>query len=145
DVLRRDLTDVRFGADGCVVLSGVLLDPYSGRRIPFVRGEQTSSAVQVDHVVALSDAWRTGAQDLSADERVEFANDPLELLAVDGPLNSAKGDSDASQWLPPQDACAYVARQIAVKRKWGLWVTPSEHDALAAALTDCPAVALPAS
>ena len=145
DVLQRDLTDVRLAADGCQVLSGELLDPYSGRRIDFVRGEGTSSAVQIDHVVALSDAWRTGAQELSDDERVRFANDPLELLAVDGPLNSAKGDSDASQWLPPQGHCAYAARQVAVKTAWRLWVTPAEHDALADVLADCPDEPLPAS
>src|SRR5947199_120048 len=83
-----------------------------------VRGQRTSAAVQIDHVVALSDAWQTGAQLLPALERARLANDPVELLAVDGPTNEAKGDGDAATWLPPNKPfrCAYVARQIAVKR-----------------------------
>ncbi|WP_432493066.1 HNH endonuclease family protein [Kineococcus gypseus] len=144
DVLRRDLEDVRLDGDGCTVLSGTLDDPYSGREIPFRRGPATSSDVQVDHVVALAAAWRTGARAWSAEERVEFANDPLELLAVDGPLNSAKGDDDASQWLPPLGACEYVARQVAVKSAWGLWVTPAERTAMADVLAGCPGQELPA-
>jgi hypothetical protein len=145
DVLRRDLTDVRTRADGCVVLSGTLQDPYSGAVISFRRGAETSAEVQVDHVVALSAARRTGASTFSAEELREFANDPLELLAVDGPLNSAKGDDDASQWLPPRGPCAYVARQVAVKRVWRLWVTPAEHDAMEQVLRTCPDEPLPFS
>jgi len=145
DVLRRDLTDVRTRADGCVVLTGTLDDPYSDAVISFRRGAATSAEVQVDHVVALSDAWRTGASAFSAQRLLEFANDPRELLAVDGSLNSAKGDDDASQWLPPEGECAYVARQIAVKRTYGLWVTPAEHDAMADVLAGCPGEPLPAS
>ncbi|WP_432523499.1 HNH endonuclease family protein [Kineococcus sp. SYSU DK006] len=143
DVLRRDLREVRLGEDGCTVLAGTLEDPYSGEVIAFRRGAATSADVQVDHVVALAAAWRTGAADLDEDELVRFANDPLELLAVDGPLNSAKGDDDASQWLPPRGECAYVARQVAVKREWGLWVTPAEHAAMADVLAGCPGEPLP--
>ncbi|WP_338074916.1 HNH endonuclease family protein [Kineococcus vitellinus] len=143
DVLRRDLRAVRLDDDGCTVLAGTLEDPYSGEVIAFRRGAATSADVQVDHVVALAAAWRTGAAALDEDELVRFANDPLELLAVDGPLNSAKGDDDASQWLPPRGECAYVARQVAVKRAWGLWVTPGEHAAMAGVLAGCPAQPLP--
>ncbi|WP_337059519.1 HNH endonuclease family protein [Kineococcus sp. G2] len=145
DVLQRDLVDVRLADDGCTVLSGTLVDPYSGEEIAFRRGERTSAEVQVDHVVALADAWRTGAQKLSAQERVAFANDPLELLAVDGSLNQSKGDDDAAQWLPPVGECEYVARQVAVKSAWGLWVTPAERDAMADVLAGCPGQELPAS
>jgi len=145
DVLRRDLTGVATRADGCVVLSGTLHDPYSGAVISFRRGEGTSAEVQIDHVVALSDAWRTGASSFSATDLERFANDPRELLAVDGSLNSAKGDDDASQWLPPRGPCAYVARQVAVKRVWRLWVTPAEHDAMARVLAGCPEEPLPFS
>jgi len=145
DVLHRDLTDVRTRADGCVVLSGTLDDPYSGAEISFRRGEATSAEVQIDHVVALSDAWRTGASSFPAADLERFANDPRELLAVDGSLNSAKGDDDASQWLPPRGSCAYVARQVAVKRVWRLWVTPAEHDAMARVLAGCPGEPLPFS
>ncbi|WP_338073939.1 HNH endonuclease family protein [Kineococcus siccus] len=145
DVLRRDLTRVRTREGGCVVLSGTLDDPYSDAVISFRRGADTSADVQVDHVVALADAWRTGASEFSDEDLREFANDPLELLAVDGTLNSAKGDDDAAQWLPPEGACPYVARQIAVKRAWGLWVTPAEHDAMAEVLAGCPGERLPTS
>ena len=104
DILRRDLTQVVFkpGTKDCVVLSGVLIDKYSGETINFVRGNSTSSLVQIDHVVALSDAWQKGAFLLTVQERTAFANDPLNLLAVKGSLNSQKGDGDAATWLPPQ-------------------------------------------
>ena len=102
--------------DGCIVRSGVLDDPYTDTTINFQRGEQTSALVQIDHVVALSDAWQKGAQALSFDERVRFANDPLNLLPVDGDANQKKSNSDAASWLPPNKGfrCQYVARQIAV-------------------------------
>ncbi|GAB3060303.1 hypothetical protein GCM10027053_23120 [Intrasporangium mesophilum] len=130
DVLRRDLRQVvlKPRTRGCVPSSGVLADPYTGKSITFVRGVRTSAAVQVDHVVALSDAWQKGAQTLTAAKRRELANDPLNLIAADGPANMAKGDGDAATWLPPNKSfrCAYVARQVAVKVKYRLWVTAAE-------------------
>jgi Protein of unknown function (DUF1524) len=142
DVLRRDLVDrtLKAGTHGCVVLTGVLHDPYTGTDIAFRRGEGTSDAVQIDHVVALSDAWQTGAQQWTRTQRVDLANDPLELLAVDGTTNLRKGDGDAATWLPPSKAyrCAYVARQVAVKARYRLWVTPAERDAVARVLGRCP-------
>lgn len=147
DVLRRGLTDLQLKPNtrGCVPLSGTLHDPYTGRMIAFVRGPDTSDDVQIDHVVALAAAWRTGAQELTDRQRRDLAGDPLNLLAVDGPTNQAKGDSDAAQWLPPQaDArCPYVARQIAVKTTYELWVTPSERDAMNVVLATCPDHSLP--
>ena len=147
DVLARDLTGETFrpGTDDCVVLTGTLDDPYSGRTIDFRRGEDTSDDVQIDHVVALSDAWQKGAQGWDADRRTAFANDPLNLLAVDGPLNMQKGDGDAATWLPPNTAhrCAYVARQVAVKAGYGLWVTRAERNAAATVLAGCPEEPLP--
>lgn len=141
DVLRRDLTAERLkpGTRGCVVLSGSLRDPYTGRTIAFVRGRSTSSRVQIDHVVALGDAWVKGAQQLTAERRTELANDPLNLLAVDGPTNSAKRDADAASWLPPAKAfrCAYVARQVAVKARYRLWVTAAERTQMARVLGAC--------
>ncbi|WP_414826644.1 DUF1524 domain-containing protein [Arthrobacter sp. Soil763] len=143
DMLRRDLTAavLKPGTRGCVVLSGTLSDPYTGSSIAFVRGAATSTAVQIDHVVALSDAWQKGAHRLAPARRVAFANDPLNLLAVDGPANMQKSDGDAATWLPPNRAfrCTYVARQIAVKAKYALWVTPAERDAMARVLGNCPA------
>jgi hypothetical protein len=146
DVLARDLDDevLREGSD-CVVVSGVLDDPYGPSTIEFRRGVDTSSAVQIDHVIALSDAWQKGAQQWSAGEREAFANDPLNLLAVDGPLNQAKSDGDAATWLPPNTAyrCTYVARQVAVKHDYGLWVTAAELAAVVGVLETCPDQQLP--
>ena len=149
DTLRRDLTAeaLKPGTRGCVVLSGILKDPYTARLINFRRGAGTSSAVQIDHVVALSDAWQKGAQRLSPAQRLAFANDPLNLLAVDGPANMQKSDGDAATWLPPNKSyrCAYVARQISVKASYALWVTRAEHDAMARILADCPGALAPTS
>ena len=147
DILERDLSDVthRPGTQDCIVTSGVLQDPFTGAEIQFVRGQDTSSAVQIDHVVALSDAWQKGAQQLNEETRRQFANDPLNLLAVDGPSNSQKGDGDAATWLPPNKSyrCEYVARQIAVKARYALWVTPAEKDAMHEVLGTCPGHPLP--
>lgn len=147
DILRRDLSGitVKPGTNNCVALSGTLHDPYTGASIPFTRGQATSSAVQIDHVVALSNAWQTGAQQLTPDQRQNFANDPLNLLAVDGPTNAQKGDGDAATWLPPRKPyrCDYAARQVAVKKKHNLWVTPPEQDALNRILSGCGGTPLP--
>lgn len=147
DILRRDLTRVVLKPDthGCVALSGVLVDPYTGRALQFTRGAATSNQVQIDHVVSLSDAWQKGAQKLSPERRREFANDPLNLLTVEGRTNTAKSDSDAASWLPSRKdyRCRFVARQIAVKAKYGLWVTPAEREAMARLLSRCPGEALP--
>ncbi len=147
DILRRDLTSTTLdpGTHGCVVRTGTLHDPYTGRVIAFVRGQTTSGDIQVDHVVALGDAWQKGAQQLTDRERLAFANDPLGLLAVDGPTNVGKGDGDAATWLPPAAAyrCAYAARQVAVKVRYHLWVTPAEHDVLVRILGTCPGQPLP--
>jgi hypothetical protein len=139
DILARDLAAATLEG-ACRVVSGTLVDPYTGGSIAFVRGEQTSALVQIDHVVALSNAWQTGAAQISPERRVAFANDPLNLLAVDGATNGAKGDGDAATWLPPSTAyrCSYVSRQVAVKSAYSLWVTPAEHDAIARVLATCP-------
>jgi Protein of unknown function (DUF1524) len=149
DVLRRDLTAyvLKPGTNGCLVLSGTLHDPYSGTTIAFVRGQSTSSRVQIDHVVPLSDAWQKGAQRWSMPRRTAFANDLLNLLAVDGLTNQRKSDGDAATWLPPNKPyrCSYAARQIAVKAKYGLWVTSAERDAFTRILATCPSQALPSA
>ncbi|WP_307433399.1 GmrSD restriction endonuclease domain-containing protein [Pseudarthrobacter defluvii] len=140
DILKRDLTGITYtNSVPCKVQSGTLADPYTGTTISFVRGSGTSSAVQIDHVVALSDAWQKGAQQLTQEQRTAFANDPLNLQATDGPTNIKKGDGDAATWLPPNKSfrCEYIARQISVKATYGLWVTQAEHDAMARILGDC--------
>lgn len=148
DILNRDLTGVTYrpGTHGCIVLTGTLHDPYTGKTISFKRGRRTSEAVQIDHVVALSDAWQTGAQQISPVRREALANDPYNLLAVDGQANQQKSDSDAASWLPPRKTfrCPYVARQIGVKRKYSLWVTPAEKQAMTRVLASCPAQTVPA-
>lgn len=147
DILNRDLTARTYKprTRNCVVLTGVLADPYTSTVIDFVRGPN-SAVVQIDHVVALSDAWQKGAQQLSVQERTAFANDPLNLLAVDGRTNQQKGDGDAATWLPPNKGyrCAYVARQISVKSAYKLWVTQAEHDAMARILGGCAGARVPA-
>lgn len=147
DVLARDLRPHTLAAGSrCTVETGTLADPYTGNNIEFTQGRRTSEAVQIDHVVALSNAWQTGAQGLDQATRITLANDePLELFAVDGPTNAAKGDADAATWLPPNKAfrCPYVAHQIAVKTTYHLWVTQPEHDAMAAVLAGCPGQGLP--
>ena len=149
DVLRRDLSGLVLDprTNGCVVLRGQLQDPYTGRTLDFRRGPLTSGLIQVDHVVALADAWQKGAQRWPPAQRVALANDPLDLLAVDGPTNQAKGAGDAATWLPPDRTswCAYVARQVAVKLKYRLWVTSAERDAMVRVLTRCPGQPLPTS
>ncbi len=147
-ILKRDLTNqVWRKSETCILQTGKLKDPYTGKSISFVRGVSTSFKVQIDHVVAVSDAWQKGAQQWSPTKRGRFYNDPLNLLAVDGPTNGAKSDSDAASWLPPNKAyrCAYVARQIAVKVKYGAWVTSAEKTAMASVLSRCPGFKLPKS
>ena len=141
DILARDLTHETFkpGTNNCVVSTGTLTDKYTGTTINFVRGQDTSSAVQIDHIVPLSDAWQKGAQQLSAGQRKELANDPLNLMSADGATNSAKGDKDAATWLPPNKTfrCEYVSKQVGVKAKYNLWVTQAERDAIAGILASC--------
>lgn len=136
-VLYRDLVDVKL-TDGCNLSEGLLLDPYSGKYINFVRGI-TSKDIEIDHVVALSNAWVTGAENMSGEERIIFANDPLELLAVSAKTNQEKSDSDAAEWLPPYKPyrCEYVSRQIDVKLKYKLWVTKLEYNAMLGTLNNC--------
>ena len=142
DILKRDLKSIVYKGFGeeCVILSGVLTDPYSGETINFLRGVATSSEIQIDHVVALSNAWQTGAFKLTLAQRSAFANDPSNLLAVKGKLNSQKGEGDAATWLPPRKSyrCEYVTKQVVVKAKYGLWLTAPEKAAILKILKNCP-------
>jgi hypothetical protein len=142
-ILARDLRR-KTGAP-CQIESGLLADPYTATSIRFARGG--ASEVDIDHVVALGDAWQKGAQKWTYAKRVRFANDPLNLLAVDASANRQKGDGDAATWLPPNKSfrCAYVARQISVKRRYRMWVTRAEHDAMQRVLARCPRTPLPAA
>ena len=137
-ILTRDLKNLVM--KGCKVQSGTLEDPYTGKTIEFTRGQGTSEEVQIDHVVALSNAWTTGAYALDSETRYEISQDPLNLLAVEGQANQDKVDKDASDWLPSNlpFQCQYVARQISVKAKYHLWVTPAEKSAMQTVLANCP-------
>jgi hypothetical protein len=147
DMLKRDLTEIVYKVKtrNCVVATGILLDRYSGETINFVRGNVTSMEVQIDHVVALSNAWQTGAFKLTVLQRTALANDPMNLFAVKGRLNLQKSDGDAATWLPPLKSfrCAYIAQQIAVKAKYSLWVTAPEKEAMLRILSACPKQLLP--
>jgi hypothetical protein len=146
DVLRRDLTgrEIKPGTGSCVALAGWLApDPYTGDRIHFVYGG--ASEVDIDHVVALGDAWQTGAFRWVPLKRLALANDPMNLLAVSASANRSKGDGDAATWLPSNKSyrCKYVARQVAVKAKYGLWITAAEHNATVRILDGCPELVAP--
>jgi hypothetical protein len=140
DTLRRDLDTMvlRPGEHVCVVERGTLLDPYTNDEVAFVRG-QNPSPIEIDHVVALSDAWQKGAQQWSSEKLLDFGNDPRNLIATSRAANQQKKDSDAASWLPPNRSfrCTYVARQIEVKAAYGLWVTAAERDAMDAILRTC--------
>ena len=145
DILKRDLTDITYkeGTRDCKVIAGQLLDPFSGKVIIF---SPTKVVIDIDHVVALSNAWQTGAAYFDKSVRTQIANDPLNLLAVDSKLNRQKGDGDAATWLPPNKSfrCEYVARQVAVKAKYKLWVTEPEKVAITKILSNCVDQKLPA-
>ncbi|MCI1983588.1 MAG: HNH endonuclease family protein [Bifidobacteriaceae bacterium] len=146
DVLARDLTDITHTGPGeCKIKTGTLDDPYTGKIIHFVRGVKTSTAVQIDHVVALSDAWKSGASTWTSTELYKYGNDSYNMLAVDGPANEDKSDASAAYWLPPNTSfqCDYVARQIGVKAKYELSVTPSEKETMLKVLHGCPGEAVP--
>ncbi len=140
DILRRDLIgDVaREGTHGCVIEYGILYDPYTGQMVEFERGPD-SDEVQIDHVVALADAWRSGAASWPQEQRQWFANDPRNLRATIGEINQEKGDSGPAEWRPPNEEywCEYAATYVTVKFEYRLTVTPEDADALADMLADC--------
>ena len=142
--LRQRIIRREFGESAvleeCNVVAGEFDEPYTGEHLVFNEREQISKGIQIDHVVALSDAWQKGAQNLSADERYAVATDPLNLLAVDAAANKKKSDGDAATWLPPNKKfrCQYVARQVSVKYKYKLWVTEAEKNAISKVLENCP-------
>ena len=141
-IIRRELgsSAVISSEDNCTVISGEYTEPYTGSHLIFYQESDLSSGVQIDHVVALSDAWQKGAQNLTKDERYQLATDPLNLLAVDAKTNQGKSDGDAATWLPANKAfrCQYVARQISVKYKYSLWVSAAEKSAMQTVLKTCP-------
>ena len=146
DILARDLDNIS-KQDKCVVLSGILDDPYTGDRIDFQRGQSTSSKVQIDHIVALSDAWNSGASHWNESKLRAFGNDPYNLAAVDGTANTQKSNSSADEWLPANAAarCLYVATQVGVKEHYALTVTQTEAQKMREVLGSCPTQSIPQS
>ena len=139
-IIKREFGDSAVILDGGNVVAGEYDEPYTGKHLVFNEKSEISDGIQIDHVVALADAWQKGAQKLSAESRYALATDPLNLLAVDGEANKKKSDGDAATWLPPNKKfrCQYVARQVSVKFKYSLWVTQAEKEAIARILENCP-------
>ena len=138
-IIKREFGDTAV-LDGCNVIAGEFEEPYTGEYKRFNSKEEIAKRVQIDHVVALSDAWQKGAQYLEKEVRYQIATDPLNLLAVDGPANEQKSDGDAATWLPSNKKfrCQYVARQISVKYKYKMWVSDAEKEAMQNVLAKCP-------
>ena len=142
--LRQKIIKREFGESAvleeCNVMAGEYDEPYTGEHKKYSNRDEISNGIQIDHVVALSDAWQKGAQNLSSDERYAVATDPLNLLAVDAAANKKKSDGDAATWLPSNKRfrCQYVARQVSVKYKYRLWVTDAEKNAIFKVLENCP-------
>lgn len=155
DVLASHMTNV-VTSDGCKVSSGNLFDTYTLENIAF-SSDRSGGGIDIDHVVALSNGWKSGLANASSDTRLKFANDPLNLLPVDAGYNRTKGDKDTSEWIPssmlklggnkfkPTVDCPYVARQVAIKKEYKLSVTSAERDAMKSVLSACPTEPLPTS
>ncbi len=143
DILNRDLTDKTFVAiTRCpdAVATGTLHDPYTNATIAFQRGAKVGESVQIDHLIPLALAWDLGAYDWPLPERVRFANDPANLLAVGGQANDDKGDSQPALWMPPNAAfhCQYAMQFIAVLRGYQLPVDAPSVPVLQQAAATCP-------
>jgi hypothetical protein len=143
DILDRDLVDKTYvSISRCpnAVATGTLHDPYTSETINLVRGNQTGAAVQIDHLVPLAYAWDQGARNWTDEMRVRFANDPANLLAVDGPINEDKSDGEPAVWMPPNHAfwCQYAVQFAAVLRGYGLPVDAPSVPVLRDAAGTCP-------
>lgn len=141
DVLNRDLDDVKYKTDNkCQVASGTLAtDLYTDRTIPFTRGVSTSMDVQIDHMIPLKRGWLTGAEGWTQEKRIAFANDPENLIAVDGPANGSKSDSGPGDWMPENEeyACTYVSHYAYVANKYELHVEASDKRKMEKVLSTC--------
>ena len=139
-ILKRDFGETAVTDEKCNVVAGKFYEPYTGEVMEFHTRKEISKGVQIDHVVALSDAWQKGAQYKTSEVRYQIATDPLNLIAVQAAANQQKSDGDAATWLPHNKSfrCQYVARQISVKFKYSLWVTEAEKEAMSQILETCP-------
>jgi len=143
DILDRDLVDKTFvSIKRCpnAVATGTLHDPYTNATVPFTRGAQIGAAVQIDHIVPLALAWDLGARNWPDDLRLRFANDPANLLAVQGQSNQDKGDKEPAAWMPPNHAfwCQYAVQFAAVLRGYALPIDAPSATVLRDAAATCP-------
>lgn len=148
-VLERDMNDATFTSRGNVK-SGILLEPYTGKTIHFQRGTSNKTeggsasnrdgGIQIDHVVAYAEAYRSGLDKLDFQQRDTYYNDPDVLLASQAEANNVKKDGTIAEWEPSNQAfqCDYASLQIGIKAKYGLMVDQKEHDKLAQVLASCP-------
>ncbi|GAA1937388.1 HNH endonuclease family protein [Brevibacterium antiquum] len=143
DVLNRDFDDITYvHDDDCQIATGTLADPYTGETIDFTRGPSTSAEVQIEHIVSLGYTYRMGAKDWTQDKREAIANDPANLIAVDGPANQSKSDLGPEDWMPtdsgnPAYDCTFVARYAFVADKYELPVTPADRKAMTSTIKAC--------
>lgn len=142
DILARDLRDTTHVATtACprAVAAGEMRSPYTGERIDFRRGRERGGTVQIDHIVPLAYAWDSGAHAWGARMRLTFANDPANLVAVDGRSNQDKGDSPPAEWMPPNAGfrCRYSVQFVVVASTYGLAVDEPSVAALRDALGRC--------
>lgn len=154
-ILKRDLTDTTLNSQ-CQVTAGTFTDPYTGQRMTFKRGKDTSSLIQIDHVVAVYDAYASGLWNRSQQERETYANDSDVLLASQGKANMTKSEginlngkggrngwtqSTPSIWLPDNLGyqCDYMAKRVHIKHKYNLTMSAWEKDETVAFLTQCAA------
>ncbi|MGB3475511.1 MAG: HNH endonuclease family protein [Mycobacterium sp.] len=143
DILNRDLVDItHVSTKRCAdaVATGILHDPYTNAVVAFTRGAKIGEAVQIDHIVPLAYAWDMGASAWPYRQRLRFANDPANLLAVAGQGNQDKGDAGPGQWMPPNKsfACQYAVAYISVLRGYALRLDQPSADVLRDAAATCP-------
>jgi hypothetical protein len=138
EILARDLANVTYTASGpgCVVATGRLTCPYTGKVVEFDRAVSTQS-VQIDHLIALAEAWRAGAWAWTKAERVAFANDPAELLAVSASANASKGASGPADWMPATGSCGYATAYADLADRYELAIPEVDRVALRATLDSC--------
>ena len=134
DALMRDGLGIEIDEE-CSFTAGRWLDPYTGMTL------RESEDVDIDHIVPLANAWRSGADAWGESEREAYANDPGVLLSVDDSANQTKGDKGPEAWRPPNAdyRCEYGRRWIQVKHQWDLTVNPQEKAALEEMLHGCAA------
>lgn len=148
-VLERDMSNVTYNSRGNVN-TGILLEPYTGKTIHFQRGQSNKTeggsasnrdgGIQIDHVVAYAEAYRSGLDKLDFQQRDTYYNDPDVLLVSQAEANNVKKDGTIAEWKPSNQAfqCDYASLQIGIKAKYGLMVDQKEHDKLAQVLASCP-------